>query len=181
MTTPPTVASEGRPSLDDLLATSPLPPLTGPEGEAERLVLLVHRGVDWDVWGGTRRVRYWDALADRVRASTYAGPTVSEWWQDICVQITSAPQHPEDRADLAHLIATPNQRAVLNALHKHAATLVLRVRVLSETRRAARPEGTTASEPATDWLADPTLSREEKLARFDALHPHPTHGPGETP
>lgn len=128
-----------RPSLEDLLAESPLPALTGPEGVAEQLVLLVHRGIDWDVWGGSRRVRYWDALADRVRASTYAGPTLSQWWQDIAVQITSAPKYPEDRADLAVLLAVEDQRAVLDALHKHAATLVLRIRVLSETRRTAHP------------------------------------------
>ena len=103
-------------------------------------MLLVHRGVDWEVWGGARRVRYWDALTDRVRASTYAGPTLSEWWQDLCTQIVSSPKFPEDRADLAHLIATADQRAVLDALHKHAATLVLRVRVLAETRRAAHAE-----------------------------------------
>lgn len=134
----------GRPSLDVLLTQSPLPPLTGPEGDAERLVLLVHRGVDWDVWGGARRVRYWDALTDRVRACTYAGPTLSQWWQDISVQIASQPRYPEDRADLAMLLAGPNQRAVLGALHTHAATLVLRVRVLSETRKAATdPEGDT--------------------------------------
>lgn len=127
-----------RPDLDTLLAESPLPPLTGPEGVAERLVLLVHRGVDWDVWGGARRVRYWDALTDRVRAATYAGPTLSQWWQEVCVQITSAPKYPEDRTDLAHLIADPAQREVLTALHRHAATLVLRVRVLSEARSATR-------------------------------------------
>ena len=131
-----------RPDLDALLGESPLPALTGPEGVAERLVLLVHRGVDWEVWGGARRVRYWDAFTDRVRASTYAGPTLSEWWQDLCVQISSTPRYPEDRADLARLIASPDQRAVLDALHKHAATLVLRVRVLTETRRATHDHET---------------------------------------
>lgn len=146
--TEPTYAS-GRPGLDDLLSQSPLPPLTGPEGTAERLVLLVHRGVNWEVWGGARRVRYWDALTDRVRAATYAGPTLSEWWQNICAQISSAPKYPEDRADLATLIATHDQRAVLDALHRHAATLVLRVRVWSESRpRPDRPHPVT--DPAPD-------------------------------
>jgi hypothetical protein len=130
MTTPNT-----RLPLDDLLATSPLPPLDGPDAIAEKLVLLIHRGVDWDVWGGARRVKYWDALTDRVRAATYAGPTLSEWWQAICTQITSAPKYPEDRADIATLIAQPSQRDVLDSLQRHAATLVLRVRVYSETQR----------------------------------------------
>lgn len=129
-----------RPSLDDILARSPLPALSGPDGTAERLVLLIHRGVDWEVWGGRRRVRYWDAFADRVRAATYAGPTLSQWWQDIARELTSTPRTIEDRADIAELIAVDNQRAVLNSLHTHAPTLVLRIRVLSEHHRAPDPE-----------------------------------------
>lgn len=29
----------------------------------------------------------------------------------------------------------------------------------------------------TDWIADPQLSAEEKIARFEALDPEPTRGP----
>lgn len=29
----------------------------------------------------------------------------------------------------------------------------------------------------TDWIGDPTLSVEQKLARFEALGPEPTRGP----
>lgn len=128
------------PDIDTLLAASPLPPLTGPEAVAERLVLLIHRGVDWQVWGGARRVRYWDALTDRVRAATYAGPTLSEWWRTLCTQIASTPRTPADRAATAMLLAHPDQRAVLDALHRHADTLVLRVRVLIEHARTGSEE-----------------------------------------
>lgn len=129
----------GQPDLDALLASSPLPPLDGPEAAAERLVLLIHRGVDWQVWGGARRVRYWDALTDRVRAATYAGPTLSEWWRTMCTQIASTPRTAPDRAATAALLAHPDQRAVLDALHRHADTLVLRVRVLIEHARTTGP------------------------------------------
>lgn len=129
----------GQPDLDALLASSPLPPLDGPEAAAERLVLLIHRGVDWQVWGGARRVRYWDALTDRVRAATYAGPTLSEWWRTMCTQIASTPRTAPDRAATAALLAHPDQRAVLDALHRHADTLVLRVRVLIEHARTTSP------------------------------------------
>lgn len=124
-----------RPDMDELFARSPLPALNGPEAVAEQLVLLVHRGVDWQVWGGARRVRYWDALTDRVRAATYAGPTLSEWWRTLCTQITSTPRSASDRERTAVLLAHPDQRAVLDALHRHADTLVLRVRVLIEHTR----------------------------------------------
>ena len=42
-------------------------PLEGPARTAELLVASAHRCVDWDIWGGSRRLRYWDALAEAVR------------------------------------------------------------------------------------------------------------------
>lgn len=127
-------------ALDEVMALSTLPPLTGADADAERLVLLVHRGVNWDVWGGARRARYWDALADRVRAATYAGPTASDWFQRVCAEITSQPRSAEDRHEVARLLATVDHRAVRGSLHRNATALTLRVRVLSEVLRAARSE-----------------------------------------
>ena len=123
---------------DDLMAGGPLAPLEGPEGTAERLVLLVHRGVDWDVWGESRRGRYWDAFAERVRAATYAGPTLPDWWERLTVDISSRPRSAAERAETAALLAAPDQRLVLVALRRHANALTLRVRVLSEHRKAER-------------------------------------------
>lgn len=122
-------------ATDRWLADSPLPPLTGPEGTAERLVLLLHHGVDFEVWGGSRRVRYWDALAERVKAATYAGPTLTHWWGEASRQIVSSPRDPEQREEIAYLLADSNQRAVLSALRTHAEVLVLRARVVSEHRK----------------------------------------------
>lgn len=120
------------------LEQSPLPPLEGAEGVAERLVLLVHYGVNFDIWGGTRRVRYWDALAERVRAATYAGPTLEHWWVDICRSIVSAPRDDRERLDAAELLSYENPRGVLETLRAQAPVLVLRARVLSDARRQAR-------------------------------------------
>jgi hypothetical protein len=123
------------------LAASPLPTLDGAEGDAERLVALVHLGVDFGVWGGSRRGRYWDALAERVRAATYAGPTLNDWWGSITADIVSSPRNAGERAETAELLAAPEGRATLRALRAHAPALVLRVRVASETRKAQRAEG----------------------------------------
>jgi len=120
------------------LAASPLPPLTGPEGIAERLVLLVHHGVDFSIWGGSRRVRYWDALTERVKAATYAGPTLNDWWSDMCSQIVSTPRDDKERYEVAELLSYEDQRAVLRALRKHADVLVLRTRVVSDRKKLAR-------------------------------------------
>lgn len=123
---------------DSWLAESPLEPLTGNEGFAERLVLLLHNGVDFEIWGGARRVRYWDALAERVKAATYAGPSLAHWWGDACRQIVSSPRDHAVREEVATLLAVENQRAVLGALRTHAEVLVLRARVVSEYRRQNR-------------------------------------------
>jgi hypothetical protein len=143
------------------LAASPAPPVTGPAATAERLVLLIHRGVDWDVWGGARRVRYWDALTDRVRAGTYAGPTLAHWWQAVAARIASTPRTSGDRADLAALLQTPDQRAVLGALRDTAEVLVLRVRVAVETHREA-----SATAASTTASATPTSSTETESETF---------------
>lgn len=125
------------------LSASPLPPLSDPAvAAAERLVTLVHLGVDFSIWGGARRTRYWDALTDRVKAATYAGPTLAHWWTDVTSQIVSAPRDSDEREEAATLLADPDPRAVLTALRAHADVLVLRVRVASDARRAARDTAT---------------------------------------
>lgn len=118
------------------LDSSPLKPLEGAEGVAEKLVLLLHYGGDFTLWGGARRVRYWDALAERVKAATYAGPALADWWSSASTLISSNPRNEEERRELVDLLEAPNQRDVLRALRNHAAVLVLRVRVVSEHRRS---------------------------------------------
>lgn len=122
----------------DMIQDSGLPPLEGDYSVAERLVLLIHRGVDWDVWGGARRVKYWDALADRVKAATYAGNTLSHWWQYIGLDMPSSPKNAQDRKEAAFLLASENQKNILKILRGHSSTLVLRVRVISEIMREQR-------------------------------------------
>ncbi len=120
--------------LETILTRSPLPPLQGPAAVAERLILTVHRGVNWDVWG-PRRMTYWDALTSRVRAGTYAGPTLNDWWQDVARRIESSPRTATDRHQLAVDLAAADQRAVLRALRDQAEVLTLRIRVAIEHHR----------------------------------------------
>lgn len=120
----------------DILDGSGLPPLAGPDRTAERLLLIAHRGVDWDVWGGSRRVRYWDALEDYCRAATFAGPTLADWWSRVTVRLSvDPPTDPELRSELAALLAVDEQRQTLAALRAHAAALSLRVRIVSDVRK----------------------------------------------
>lgn len=116
-----------------------LPPLSEAEEVAQRLVLLAHFGADFTVWG-KRRVRYWDALTERVKAATFSGPTVADWWNDISMRLPTTPRTPEQRADVVALLAYPDSRAVVKVLRQYADVLVLRARVVAEARRAARED-----------------------------------------
>lgn len=117
------------------LSVSPLPPFGGADAVAERLVLLAHFGADWSVWG-PRRVTYWDAFTDRVKAGTFAGPTLADWWESLVVSLGVEPRNPDERTEVSALLAGGDDRAVLAALRTHAAVLVLRARVVAEHWRA---------------------------------------------
>lgn len=119
--------------FDAILANSPVPPLVHEHQKvAERLIFAVHEGTDWTVWGGKRSQRYWPALAERVRAATYAGPGLSNWWQDITHRMESTPHSAEARATVLQLFAQTNERDVLKALRDQAVVLTLRVQVHTE-------------------------------------------------
>jgi hypothetical protein len=119
------------------LAASPLPPLTGTAGRAERLILHVHYSADFTVWG-SRLERYWDALTDNVRGATYRGRDLPGWWEHITATMGSNPRTPEERQEVTELLYAGDDIAVLNDLRAHTAALVLRARVTSEHYRAQR-------------------------------------------
>lgn len=135
-----TLTSEMAPS-EEWQSVVDLPALSEEESVAERLVLLAHYGADFTVWGEKRRARYWDALAERVKAATFAGPTLADWWNQIGRDLPTAPRNARERADVAALLAFPDGRAVVRILRRYADVLVLRARVVAETRRALWDEG----------------------------------------
>ena len=140
---------------DALLSQSILPPMNGVAGVAERLVILVHYGVDFSIWGESRRTRYWGAFTERIKAATYSGPTLSSWWQDISLSIVSTPRNYDERVELLSLLNVDEQREVLHVLRNNAEALVLRVRVLSEARKEAfKNEGRSMESQDPTKIAD---------------------------
>lgn len=128
-------------NIREIISSSPAPLLTDANAaHAELLVFALHEGVDWQVWGGARRARYWDALADRVRAGTYAGPSLSDWWESSCYHLSSTPRDAEHRRMVAELLfdMEVNQKQVLKRLREDASVLVLRVRVHIESSRESQ-------------------------------------------
>lgn len=126
---------------EELLAAADLPPLEGAERRAELLVMLAHRCIDWDVWGGSRMIRYWDAFTERVGTACYAGPSIADWWRRMSVQMNLVlPYSSEEKLLLASIMSAGEDRAVLNALRSHAQNLVLRVRVAIDVKNESKSE-----------------------------------------
>lgn len=120
-----------------------MPPLSGPEGTAERLLLLLHYGIDWSGgWVGRRRGTYWEALLpDRVIVATFLAPTLRGWWAAVAADLDSRPRGPAQRAELEELLRA-DPLPVLRVLREQTAPLLLRTRITADAVRAARAAAT---------------------------------------
>ncbi len=121
------------------LATQ-MPPLQGPAGTAERLLLLVHYGINWrDSWVAARRNTYWDKLLpDRVITATYRTDQLRRWWRDVAEALESAPRNRAERAELEQLLRA-DSLPVLEVLRLETEPLLLRTRITVDAVRASRP------------------------------------------
>lgn len=117
-----------------------MPALSGPEGVAERLLLLIHYGIDWQAsWVSGYRRTYWDKLLpDRVICATYRAANLRRWWRDVADDLGSAPRNPAERAELEQLLRADAQ-PVLEVLRAETPALLLRVRIVTDTVRDTRP------------------------------------------
>lgn len=126
-------------ATDRWLAALPeLPSLAGPAGTAERLLLLIHYGVDWESWVGGHRTSYWSSLLpDRVFKATYRSPTLGAWWTQLSTDLVSAPRSQAERSEAAQLLrADPGP--VLTVLRGETAALLLRTRLVTDAVRGSR-------------------------------------------
>lgn len=121
-----------------------MPPLDGPEGTAERLLLLLHYGIDWtDGWVGRRRSRYWDQLLpDRVVVATYRSPNLRRWWATVADSLESRPRGADERTELEQLLRA-DSGPVLEVLRLETEPLLLRTRIVADAVREARATGPT--------------------------------------
>ncbi|SEB38790.1 hypothetical protein SAMN04490220_0630 [Rhodococcus jostii] len=131
-----------------LAAVPQLPALTDPAAQvAERLVLLLHYGIDWSErnWVAGRRGDYWDnLLPTRIRLATYNSINLHQWWTTSAARLGSAPRTDEQRGELAILL-TSEARPVLRVMRDQTSALTLRTRIVADAVRAARTEHGLAS------------------------------------
>ncbi|SDY63951.1 hypothetical protein SAMN05661080_04134 [Modestobacter sp. DSM 44400] len=114
-------------------------PLTGPAGVAERLLLLIHYGIDWqNGWVSRYRRTYWEQLLpDRVITATYRAGTLRRWWRDVASELGSAPRNAAERTELEQLLRA-DSTPVLMALRLETEALLLRTRIVADAVRDTR-------------------------------------------
>ena len=121
-------------------APASLPRLSGAQSTAERLLLLLHYGIDWESsWVARRRETYWSHhLPNRVRLATYIGASdLDHWWAVVSRGLESEPSGAEQRLELATLLREPAV-PVLGLLRSRPTSYVLRIRIVAESVQAQR-------------------------------------------
>ncbi|MFF0818622.1 hypothetical protein ACFYVR_26265 [Rhodococcus sp. NPDC003318] len=142
---------------DGWLAAAPMLPalVTEPAKVAERLLLLLHYGIDWSDgnWVTGRRGDYWESvLPSRVRVATFTAADLHHWWTIVSTALTSLPRSDGQRVELAALL-TCEPRPVLAVLRDQTPALVLRTRIVADAVRASAPPKAGRKSPT------PTRSR----------------------
>jgi len=119
-------------------AVAGMPALPGPAGIAERLLLLLHYGVDWESWVARSRATYWsDLLPDRVVCATFLSANLREWWCQVSAELESRPRNAAERAEV-ELLLRQDPWPVLEVLRLETDALLLRVRITADAVRASR-------------------------------------------
>ena len=116
-----------------------MPALEGPAWVAERLLLLVHYGIDWSGgWVSRYRSTYWESLLpDRVICATYRSANLRRWWRDVADDLGSQPRTAAERAELEQLLRA-DSLPVLEVLRFETEALLLRTLIVADTVRQNR-------------------------------------------
>lgn len=118
-----------------------MPPLEGPAGTAERLLLHVHYGIDWQAgWVTQYRTTYWTSvLPDRVICATYRSANLRRWWRDVADDLGSTPRKRTEAAELERLLRA-EPMPVLEVLRYETEALLLRTRIVADAVRSSHRE-----------------------------------------
>jgi hypothetical protein len=138
--TPAGPPGDAAPTAQWLAAAAGLPPLEGAADVAERLLLLLHYGINWqDGWVTRHRGAYWaGVLPDRVIAAAYLEQAnLRRWWRAAAQELGSQPRTAAERAELEQLLRA-DPAPVLEVLRAETEPLLLRTRIVADAVRTAR-------------------------------------------
>lgn len=130
---------------DRWLAAADLPALDGASDRADRLLLLLHYGIDWQQgWlsNSRHRTTYWDPiLPERIICATFLTDTLRGWYTQAAAELVSAPRNRDERAELERLLRpSAADREVLHQFRTETAALILRTRLTADAVRSSRPK-----------------------------------------
>jgi hypothetical protein len=134
------LGEEATPTARWLRATDEyMPPLEGAAGTAERLLLLIHYGIDWSQgWVARYRATYWERLLpDRIICATYRSSSLRRWWRDVADDLGSRPRTTQERQELEQLLRA-DPLPVLEVLRFETEALLLRTRIVADAVRGGR-------------------------------------------
>ena len=106
--------------------------------QAADLVMILHRSINWDIWGKLRR-RYWTALEENLTGAAYT-TSLPKFLNSICskMSIDTPGRNAKDRQRLDEILNAGQDRAVLRVFREEVQLPVLTVRVLQADKKAAR-------------------------------------------
>jgi len=134
-----------------------MPPEEGPAGTAERILLLLHYGIDWtDGWVSRYRKTYWQhILPERVISATYGSENLRQFWQLISTELGWTYRNMAELTELERLLRA-DSIPVLETLQTQCYPLLLRTRLVARAVAAARAEQTGLDEELA--LADAVVA-----------------------
>lgn len=138
-TTAPAAATERWLAAAPFLPT----PLDPDAAIADRLILLLHYGVDRSEhnWLSTRSGDYyWNQyLPQRIQDAAYtSGGNLNRWWTKVSGHLGSTPRTRAQEIELAVLLATEHPKRVLQAMRDQTVALTLRTKIITDAVRASR-------------------------------------------
>lgn len=102
------------------------------------LLMILHRSMDWDVWG-SKRLKYWDVFQENVAAAAYTN-SLAKWLDRFCqrMSVTTPGRNDGDRDALNAILNSGHDKALLKVLRDETQLLVLSVRVAQQEKKEAR-------------------------------------------
>lgn len=105
---------------------------------AATLVLILHRSMDWDLWG-KKRLKYWDIYENAVTSAARTTNSLTRWLNSVCsrMSITAPGRNDADRQQLNALLNAGRDAAVLKVMRNEPQIVILLVRTHQEDKKAA--------------------------------------------